>query len=228
MRCTRLEAAQNRSFGPKGAGSDAVIDRNANEEDSYTRLDRALVHAKRITTNTYTEVPDRGDLADPSSKAAPEAPRAVGVGKYAIRTPSDNSIRKEHGPASNAETSTSTTAATVLGGPNSVPPGITVESIEKLVFEDEKIKDHMLDIDGAAKTIQRTFRRNRAQVDSLFADADLEKGKPETQFVVTHYPAKPHENTATPAGNKAMTCAGEALSRRDMVNYHFVRTQRPR
>jgi hypothetical protein len=134
------KAAQKRSFGRKGTGSDAVIDWNADEKGSYTRLGRELVHVKRITTGTYTGGPESGDLADPRSKAAQEDQRAVGTGKYANRTPSENSIRKEHRLALHAETSTSTTAAPALRSPETVPPDITKESIEKLVFENEEIE----------------------------------------------------------------------------------------
>jgi hypothetical protein len=158
------KAAQKRSFGRKGAGSDAVIDWNADEKGSYTRLGRELVHAKRITTGTYTAGPESGDLADPSSKAAQEDQRAVGVGKYAGKTPSANSIRKEHGLALHADTSTSTTAAAALTSPDTAPPGIAIESIRTLVFENEEIKHLMRDpkdnCADCAKEVRRLLRHH--------------------------------------------------------------------
>lgn len=134
------KAAQKRAFGRKGAGSDAVIDWNADEKGAYTRLGRELVHAKRITTGTYTGGTESGDPADPDSKAALEEQRAVGIAKYANKTPSENSIRKEHKLALHEKTSSSA-AVVALRSPETVAPDISQAFIENLVFENDEIQD---------------------------------------------------------------------------------------
>jgi hypothetical protein len=66
-----------------------------NAEKSYLALAHELVHARRIVKGTYTGAV--GSKYDPHSPAGKEELRAVGIGKFKNKAPSENSIRAEHG-----------------------------------------------------------------------------------------------------------------------------------
>ncbi|MCA8003354.1 XopG/HopH/AvrPtoH family type III secretion system effector [Burkholderia metallica] len=107
-----VSLAQPRFFGiVKGAGASAVINwnpdqslvidengraSNGNDEGrSYLILGHELVHANRILKGTYTG--GASDRRDPATPAAKEERRAIGIGEFLGKTPSENSIRQEHG-----------------------------------------------------------------------------------------------------------------------------------
>lgn len=104
--------AQPRFFGRiKGSGARAIIHWNPDqsldvdeqgrvsssndERRSYLVLGHELVHANRILKGTYTG--GSGDRYDPATPAAREERRAIGIGEFDGKTPSENSIRQEHG-----------------------------------------------------------------------------------------------------------------------------------
>jgi hypothetical protein len=100
------ELAQKRSLR-KGEGSAATIDWNTDQglqlregvpigvgdpNKAWLALAHEMIHARRITSGTYTG--GTSDRYDPSSPAGKEELRAVGLDG---KTPSENSIRAEHG-----------------------------------------------------------------------------------------------------------------------------------
>ncbi len=104
------QLAQKRALGLKGEGSAATIDWNAEQglvldengvpisaddpSKSYLALAHEMIHASRIVKGTFTG--GNGDPYDPASAAGKEELRAVGLGEYQNKTPSENSIRQEH------------------------------------------------------------------------------------------------------------------------------------
>lgn len=98
-------------FG-NGAGSSVQIDFNPNKsltlnqsgaptghnnspDRAYLSLAHELIHAYRITKGTYTGGGENVGF-DPKSKKGEEELRAVGLGKWATKQFSENSIRGEH------------------------------------------------------------------------------------------------------------------------------------
>ncbi len=66
-----------------------------NSEDSFISLGHELVHAKNIMRGT--DAGYEGSRTDPSTPLGMEEWRAIGLGEYYNRSPSENSIRTEHG-----------------------------------------------------------------------------------------------------------------------------------
>jgi hypothetical protein len=83
--------------------SNGEVRLSGNPEESFVCLGHELVHAKNIMRGT--DEGSRGSRTDPSTPAGIEEWRAIGLGDYYNRSPSENSIRAEHGlpPRTNSE-----------------------------------------------------------------------------------------------------------------------------
>lgn len=91
------KSAQKRSFGRRGPGSNAGLywAPEHGTEESVAMLSKDLIHARRIVKGTYTGGPRNGDVSDPRTPAAKEERRAMGVGEYSRKVPSQRSIVAE-------------------------------------------------------------------------------------------------------------------------------------
>lgn len=105
------ELAQKVGLRKKGEGTAAEIQWNPsiglvlnddgvpiatnNANKAYLALAHELVHGRRIVKGTFSG--GIGDRYDPQTRAGKEERRAVGIGEFAHKTPSENSIRAEHG-----------------------------------------------------------------------------------------------------------------------------------
>lgn len=108
----RAVARASKGLFGKGAGASVEIDFNPNKslalnaagaptghtddpQGAYLSLAHELVHAYRITKGTYTGGGESNGF-DPNSRRGKEELRAVGLGKWASKPFSENSIRREH------------------------------------------------------------------------------------------------------------------------------------
>lgn len=102
----------HKGFFSKGQGTSAVVEFNPNRsleiapdgtmainnnsaEKSHLLLAHELVHANRFLKGTSAG--NQGSEEDPSSERGREEMRAIGLGKWKNKSPSENSIRKELG-----------------------------------------------------------------------------------------------------------------------------------
>lgn len=106
-----VKLASKKSLGRKGEGTSVSLDWNprqalaidaagrpteiVDEATAFASLAHELVHGYRIIKGTFTG--GTSDRYEPSSAAADEEDRAVGTGKYADQSLSENGIREEHG-----------------------------------------------------------------------------------------------------------------------------------
>lgn len=71
--------------------------RERNPDKAYLSLAHELVHAYRIVNGSYTGHEGSGSGTDPSTPKGKEELRAVGLGEFAKKAFSENTIRAEHG-----------------------------------------------------------------------------------------------------------------------------------